>query len=211
MKPTSGLSSPSSENALAAELVIDWVSLIRHFDGNEGLIEQLIELTLRTQSEIPAQLNRAVACLDWDGMARLAHDLKSLSGHFQVAALVELAKTTERVARDRQPTAPQLAQALATGAEQLMAALTVRRSATSQKGDVTVMADFVGELRAFAEALRGRQMEAYHLAERLQTHLPDDDLRPALEMAIRAALGLEFAVALRHLEPALAAIEAGGK
>lgn len=209
MKTPSGLASAYPENAVAAEMVIDWAMLADHFDGNQGLIEQLIELTLRTQAEIPIQLAQAANQADWEGMARLAHDLKSLSGHFQVGALVELAKNTERAARDRQPDAPQLAQSLAAGAEQMMSLLRAQRVITVQTNDPSVVTDFAGELRAFARALRGQQMEAYHLAERLQTHLPDDDLRPVLEMAIRAALGLEFAVALSHLEPALAAIEAG--
>jgi HPt (histidine-containing phosphotransfer) domain-containing protein len=211
VKPDSSLSSQDAENVAVPEPMIDWVSLSRHFEGNEGLIEQLIDLTLRTQAEIPSQLSQAADRLDWEGMARSAHDLKSLSGHFQVWALVELAKTTERAARERQPTAPQLARALATGADQLMGVLAAYRGAVTQTPDPAAAIDLASELHAFAEALRGRQMAAYHLAERLQPHLSDDELRPALERAIRAALDLEFAVALSYLEPALAAIEAGGK
>lgn len=211
MKPDSNLSSQDAEHVAVPEPMIDWVSLSRHFKGNEGLIEQLIDLTLRTQAEIPSQLSQAADRLDWEGMARSAHDLKSLSGHFQVWALVELAKTTERAARERQPTAPQLARALATGTDQLMGVLAAYRGVVTQTPDPAAAIDLVSELHAFAEALRGRQMAAYHLAERLQTHLADDELWPALERAIRAALDLEFAVALSYLEPALAAIEAGGK
>ena len=205
-------SDPGPVAGIDADPIIDWVAVDRYFEGNRELIDELIVLTLQTQSEVADQLRQAAAEPDWEGIARLAHGLKSLCGYFQARPMLDLAKRAEQSARQQQPDAPQLARALAAAMDELLAALAERRreTAPAKPPESITDAEFAARLREFAEALRSRRMDACRLAESLQGGLPDDLRRPALEAAIREARRLEFGAALVHLEPVLASGGDGG-
>lgn len=195
-----------------ADPVVDWVALSRYFEGNEELIDQLVTLTLQTQTETAAQLCEAADQLDWDRIAHLAHGLKSLCGYFQFRRALDLARRAEQSARQRHSDALRLARALATAMDELLEVLTEYRGiAVEPAPEPMADDDFAERVREFAEALRSRRMDACRLAEFLRDRLPDDSRRLALEAAIREALRLEFAAALIHLESVLAPIGTGDR
>lgn len=212
--PVSGMPSdpiPGAAAATSAEPIIDWVALDHYFEGNAELIDQLIALTLQTQTETAAQLREAADGSDWERIAHLAHTLKGLCGYFQARQMLDLAKRAEHGARQQQPDAPRLARALAAAMEELLVVLAEHRGvAADQSTEPMIGDDVAARVREFADALRSRRMDACRLAESLRNHLPDDSRRAALEAAIRDALRLEFGAALSHLEPMLASVGTGG-
>ncbi|HRD66743.1 MAG TPA: PAS domain S-box protein [Candidatus Competibacter sp.] len=208
--------SPPVENPAAtadiADSVVDWAALNRHFEGNKGLIDQLVALTLQTQAETAIQLRIAADRPDWEQIAAIAHGLKSLFGYFQPQRAFDLAKRTEQSARQQRLDAPQLARELAMALDELLAALALHRAVAAEHIPAAAAnGDFATRLRDFADALQSRRMDAYHQAVFLQDRLPSDSRRPALEAAIRETLQLEFAAALTHLESALAPTRSRGR
>jgi CheY-like chemotaxis protein/HPt (histidine-containing phosphotransfer) domain-containing protein len=206
-------SDPGSIAGADANPLIDWIAVEHYFEGNRELIDELIAIALKTQAETPNQLRQAAAEPNWERIAYLAHDLKSLCGYFQDRPMLDLAKRVERDARQQQPDAPPLALTLASAMEELLAALAERRgeTATEKPPESLSDAEFAARMREFVEALRTRRMDACRLAEDLRGRLPGDSRQPALEAAIRDALRLDFGSALVHLESILASVECGDR
>ena len=96
------------------------------FDGDEAVVQQLIQVFLHDHERTIADLQRAAACLDYNSLGEIGHAVKGSVGLFCARRAIEAARGLEALAAAQDPQA-------ATGQSQVL----------------------VSELKLLAQALRG--------------------------------------------------------
>ena len=78
---------------------VDWALLNTRFKGKRSAIQAIIRSVLADHADAPARLRRFAAARDFEALAFLAHNLKSIFGNLAAAAHQEVAAILERAAR----------------------------------------------------------------------------------------------------------------
>ena len=122
---------PAAESApigkVTEQPAADWSALARQFP-HPGFLDRVVDLAIATQGDAGTALRTMAAAGDIAGIARLAHDLKSLGGNLCAAGVQGLAVRTLESARAHAPAAIALSLELADAMDQLMSALHQRRA-----------------------------------------------------------------------------------
>ncbi|HJQ26798.1 MAG TPA: response regulator [Blastocatellia bacterium] len=79
--------------------VFDRAALLDAFEGDTGLIREIITLFLRQCPDVLSQLREAVGAGDGSALERTAHSLKGSAGYFQAGAVIESARRLEVMGR----------------------------------------------------------------------------------------------------------------
>ena len=88
---------------------VDWALLNTRFKGKRSAIQAIIRSVLADHADAPARLRRFAAARDFEALAFLAHNLKSIFGNLAAAAHQEVAAILERAARQGDERSLQLA------------------------------------------------------------------------------------------------------
>jgi two-component system sensor histidine kinase/response regulator len=118
---------PSSIHAAASDesndvmLQIDWQALAARFGGDLSFIDKLAASLLRTHADAPIRLREAARARDLPTLAFLTHNIKGVIGNLMAPPLYDLARQAEDAARNQQPQAVTLADALTQPLEHLLA------------------------------------------------------------------------------------------
>lgn len=102
---------------------IDWQKLEIRFKGKRAFVRKIFQSILANHANAPARLRELSAAEDYGALVFLAHNLKGIAGNIAAPAQQELAARTEAAARQQDTKSLELALALATGVETLLAEL----------------------------------------------------------------------------------------
>ncbi|MEQ1662248.1 MAG: PAS domain S-box protein [Thiobacillus sp.] len=87
---------------------VDWHALRQHCKGRQAFMVRIVDVAHSSERDSLLRLNAAIAQQDYEGIAFIAHGLKSLGANLQAARLFEAAKACEIAARQqRGDTLPQ--------------------------------------------------------------------------------------------------------
>ena len=89
--------------------IIDWAALEQRFNGRQAFIARLVGITLDAHAGTPAKLRAAVAQMDCEEIAFIAHSLKGLGGSLFAQRVYMLGAQVEASARGGQPDVAELA------------------------------------------------------------------------------------------------------
>jgi PAS domain S-box-containing protein len=81
-----------------SEPVVDLAAMAAEFDGDDGLMREVINLFLEHAPVAVSEAREALAAEDWDALKRTAHSLAGSTGHFHARHTVAAASRLERVA-----------------------------------------------------------------------------------------------------------------
>jgi len=124
---------PHVHGAHAQTAAVDWESLQRRFGGKQAFIDKLVSSALRSYADMPRRLRDAAAARDFSDIVFVAHGIRGTSANLYANEVHRLARETEAQARDRTPAALRLAQRLAGDVEALLAELSRRNEASSDR------------------------------------------------------------------------------
>jgi two-component system sensor histidine kinase/response regulator len=96
----------------------DWDALLDKLDGDEAFVRSLLEVALRSNASMPADLRAACQSGDYPTLARLAHKVKGTAGDIVAEPLRERARQTELAARESKPESLLLSLQLADAVEE---------------------------------------------------------------------------------------------
>lgn len=103
--PPRGTAEPREANARKASMdrpsPIDWTALEQRYQGRTEFIGKLAEIAIRTTATKPDALRMAAERRDFELIAMLAHDLKSMGGNLSAPVLESVARETETLARQQ--------------------------------------------------------------------------------------------------------------
>ena len=105
----------------ATQPVIDWQALAVSLRAPPAFLTQLARAVVSNMGPKPQALRVAAATGDLPTIAREAHSIKGVAGNVRAQGIFDLARSTERAARDGQTEATALAEALAEAVESMVA------------------------------------------------------------------------------------------
>ena len=83
----------------------DQAALLEKLGGDREFVHSLLEVALRSNGNLPAELRNACAAADFATLARLAHKVKGTAGDLVAVALQSRAREAELAARASEPDA----------------------------------------------------------------------------------------------------------
>ena len=101
----------------------DWCALIDKLGGDEDFVLGLLEVALRSNEPLPAELRAAGRAGDLGALARVAHKVKGTAGDLVALPLQSRAREAELAARSGEPAAIALGAGLADALEALLVEL----------------------------------------------------------------------------------------
>jgi len=99
--PTKSVNVPESKTD-DAEHAVDRTALLEGFDGNRGLLNQVVRLFLADYPRHLAEIKRAIDRGDADALARASHALKGSVGNFAAKNAFAAAQRLETMGRNRE-------------------------------------------------------------------------------------------------------------
>jgi PAS domain S-box-containing protein len=123
-----------TEEAPAGADQIDWKALTERYHGRMEFTERLFGVLLRTHSETPSRLRKAVCDNDLDAVSRISHSVVGVAGNVEAFVVQALASQLVQAVREKREQVPELVERLADSMEALFKMLRSRVSTGPHAG-----------------------------------------------------------------------------